>query len=49
MPAKEKQRLQKSVISTKGREKKKIEGSRIVGLIEFPSCSFLVLLEGERP
>lgn len=46
MPAKEKQRLQKSVIYSKGR--KKIKGSRIVRLIEFPSCSFLVLLGCER-
>lgn len=47
MPAKEKQQLQKSVIYSKGR--KKIKGSRIVRLIEFPSCSFLILLGCERP
>lgn len=47
MPTKEKQRLQKSVIYSKGR--KKIKGSRIVRLIEFPSCSFLILLGCERP
>lgn len=47
MPAKEKQQPQKSVIYMKGR--KKIKGSRIVRLIEFPSWSFLILLDCERP